>query len=205
MSDNSRRAVRRGTWHFQTSNGSFVPFPESTAALLHQSFLRPSEPRPHDALSRAASAQTRYGLPVQEAVVDVGNGRCVERLESGIIVQRRTGNVPSESALRLVVDGRPKMIHGRPGDGFRRAPASRPHSSFSMFSDMGSVTPFASSRNGSEWSLARGAEDGKGRHVEEGGQVTPGEIKSLIDIATPRSYSDDLRAGGVKPEEVLIV
>ena len=196
MSDNSRNDIRRGSWHFQSSNGSFAPFPESTAALLHQSFLRPSEPSPQDPLSCAFSPQTRYGLPVKEAVVDVGNGRCVERLESGIIVQRRKSNV--SSALRLVVDGRPKIVHGRAGDGSRRGPASRPHSSFSFLSDVGSL-----SRNVSELSFAKDAEDSRGRNVEERGQKTPGEIISLIDVTTPRSYSDDLRAGGL--QGVLIV
>ena len=84
---------------------------------------------------------------MQEAVVDVGDGRRVERLESGIIVQRRTDSVLT--GLRVVVHGQPQLIYGRrAGNRSRRGPASTPSSVFSFMSDMGTVTTVAFSEPG---------------------------------------------------------
>ena len=121
MSTNARQNLLRATWHYQTSNGDFAPFSETDSSRLQSTFAVPS--RPSTAKDRSLSATQKYGLPKEEAL-DMGKGRVIQRLESGIIAQRRNNAV----ILRLVVDGRPT-----------RDILSRDASAFSLFSE--SATP----------------------------------------------------------------
>lgn len=117
VTTNARRDLLRATWHFQDSNGDFAPFSEEDASRLQNTFSAPSRP--------LTSSMQKYGLCLKEAALDIGNGRVIHRLESGIIAQRRH----DAEILRLVVDGRPT----------KRQMLAQAISDFSLFS--GPATP----------------------------------------------------------------
>ena len=85
----TRRALLRGTWHYQTSAGTFAPYAEETAAQI-------------DTILRAPKASLA-------SPTTIGHGRQIQQLASGLLVQRCDGSRP----VRLVLQGRPATI-GRP-------------------------------------------------------------------------------------------
>ena len=85
----TRRALLRGTWHYQTSAGTFAPYAEETAAQI-------------DTILQAPKA-------LLASPMTIGQGRQIQRLASGLLVQRCDGSRP----VRLVLHGRPATI-GRP-------------------------------------------------------------------------------------------
>jgi len=112
--NNTRTNVLRGTWHYQRANGVFAPFPEATSARLQQVFAAPSCPNPVPTAPAHDTPLTKYGLPCED-IVDIGNNCRISRLDSGVIVQSRSGL----AHVRIVLHGhpRPSNVVGAGGGG----------------------------------------------------------------------------------------
>eukprot|EP00961_Rhodomonas_salina_P081048 1090113-Rhodomonas_salina.1 len=78
IGSSNKREVRRGTWHFQRSDGSFEPFDEDIARKLEEAF----------------------GAEIPPAEVEVGNSRSVRMLEDGGFEQVRSGGRDPRKVLR---------------------------------------------------------------------------------------------------------